>query len=435
VAQDDTRGFGGLKVDVENFAFSFLRARVKVLNYMRTFQILKSLDWRVKVILIIQGIYNFSYSFVSPYNVLFAHALGATGTDIGLMLALSALVMAISSPMVGLAIERFSIKKIIVFGITCDIVALTVFALATDWWVLIPAFVLYYQLIRQMPLADLLIVTFTELNIRGTVMGLSRILWGGAIVLGPLMAATLVNYYGELRPLYYIAIPITISALIMAHLGLSDFLISGDRKVLSSPKKRGDIFFEYKSFLKEGHIGKWIVIRFFKDGQLYLLMTFIPLWVVGVKGAAPTTWGALSSISSLSAMLAQVPAGNLSDKIGRKKAFFLFTSFYCLGIITLISSPSTELLFLAAILGMGMGGIGGAAFTPFITLWWEAVPAESRGKLYGLEGIVSAPSRIPFMLIGGALWDWGFKAHVLVLPVIVEVLIVIPILSTIPEKR
>lgn len=53
-------------------------------------------------------------------------------------------------------------------------------------------------------------------------------------------------------------------------------------------------------------------------------------------------------------------------------------TFYCLGIVALILAPSPEYLVLASILGMGLGGIGGTALTTLLTMWWEAVPTESR---------------------------------------------------------
>jgi MFS family permease len=44
----------------------------------------------------------------------------------------------------------------------------------------------------------------------------------------------------------------------------------------------------------------------------------------------------------------QIPAGRLADRIGRKKAFYLFTPFYFLGTLLLITAPSSEYLIIAA---------------------------------------------------------------------------------------
>lgn len=146
--------------------------------------------------------------------------------------------------------------------------------------------------------------------------------------------------------------------------------------------------------------------------------------------------GILSTLSVTSGLLIQVPAGKLADKFGRKKTFFLFTTFYCIRLTMLILAPSPEYLMLASIFGMGIGGIagggvGGAAMTPFLTMWWEVAPSKSIGKLYGLEGIITAVSRV-LTITGGILWDCGFRMLIMIIPPLVEILVII-LLHLIPE--
>jgi hypothetical protein len=42
-------------------------------------------------------------------------------------------------------------------------------------------------------------------------------------------------------------------------------------------------------------------------------------------------------------------------------------------------------------------------------------------------------STIPASILGGFLWQQGLKVEVLLIPIILEVLIVMPILATIPD--
>jgi MFS family permease len=151
--------------------------------------------------------------------------------------------MVMTSAYIGLAVEKLSLKKIMVLGIICDTVALTIFALAGDWWTLIPAFILYSQLIRQMPLADIVLITFTEQHRRATLMSLSRILWGGISLFAPLIAAAVVNYYGGInaqgiRPLYYISIPILLLTLLILHNGLDETSLRSNMNKNGALKKR-----------------------------------------------------------------------------------------------------------------------------------------------------------------------------------------------------
>jgi len=78
------------------------------------------------------------------------------------------------------------------------------------------------------------------------------------------------------------------------------------------------------------------------------------------------------------------------------------------------------------------GGAGGVSFTPFITMHWEMVPGEKRGRWFGIEGLMSIMA-IPATLLGGILWQYGFMTETLLLPIILEALFVIPILITVPD--
>jgi hypothetical protein len=63
---------------------------------------------------------------------------------------------------------------------------------------------------------------------------------------------------------------------------------------------------------------------------------------------------------------------------------------------------------------------------------WEMVPKEKRGRWLGIRGLIEL-STIPATIIGGILWQQGFMMEVLLLPIILEALIVMPMLFTIPD--
>jgi len=403
--------------------------------------VFREYDKRIKVVLISQGMYTFVMQFLAQYNVLFAQALGANGTDIGLITLISGLVLCLSSPYLGLAVERCPIKRMMILGLILDLTAMIIFILASDWRWLIPAFILYGQLVRQMPIADMVFVTFVKPGQRATLVAVSRIFWGGIAIFAPLLSAAVVTYCGGInvngiRPLYYISVPILSVTLLILYMGLDESSISGSTEKGKSSHEKTSLLSEYRKFLKsESYLKHWIAIRFFRDSSLGLLMTFVPLWIVNIKGATAAMLGILSTLSTMSGLLVQIPVGRLADRFGRKKAFLFFTVFYCAGLFLLAFAPSPEYLILAGVLGAGGiigGGIGGAANTPLLTMWWESVPPESRGKLYGLEGIITAASR-PLVIIGGILWDHDLAILIMLIPILVEIAIVVPLVCKIPE--
>jgi len=409
---------------------------------------LKDLDRRVRFMLISQSIYTFGVQLITQYNTLFAQTLGASGSDVGLINSISSGVQGALSMHIGLAAEKHSIKKIMLVGLLCDISAMAILIFAallhTPWYVLIPAFILYFQLIRYLPFADMIVVLFANSDKRATVLGLSRLFRGLMGLVAPAIASLVVTYYGGISPegifpLYCISLTIFTSVFLLTSKFFPETKLSNNvDKSCSNPKNTGFIR-EYSEFFKDKNVRRWILIKLFaRDGFQFMLTIFVPLWLVNIKGATPVELGLIAFFSTVADMLFQVPVGKLADKIGRRRAFFIFTMFYCLGVSILIWSPSHEYLMLAAILGGAtgsiVGGIGGTAFTPFITMWWEIVPTESKGKLYGLDNLLITISRAPAAMIGGILWDVGFKELTLLIPVFVELFIVVPLIFILPKR-
>jgi len=79
-----------------------------------------------------------------------------------------------------------------------------------------------------------------------------------------------------------------------------------------------------------------------------------------------------------------------------------------------------------------MGGIGGVSFIPFITMFWETVAAEKRGRWFGFAGMFNIFT-LPASILGGLMWQAGLTELVLLIPVLTEALTVIPILTRIPD--
>lgn len=402
---------------------------------------LGQLDKRTKVILLTHSIYCFVEHSLIQYNVLFAQALGASGTDIGLISLIGALVLFLTSPYIGRAVERHSMKKIMLLGLICDMIATLFFIVANDWRLLIPAFALFFILFRQIAFADMIFVTFTPPNRRATLMGFSRVLWNIMIFLASPTAALIVTYFGGIneqgiRPLYYISLIILFAIFLILYKELDDFYISDNR---GENEQNYSLFEGYQRLFKtESHLKYWLLIRLFRGGSMTLMRVFAPLWIVNIKGATAIVLGTLSALSTICGLLIQVPVGKLADKFGRKKIFILFSTFHCIGLIILIFAPTYEWLMLASVLGIGVGGlegggVGGAANAPLMVMWWEAVPSASRGRLYGLEGMIMSTARL-FTMIGGILWDLDLKILVILIPVLTEILMVIPLVYRLPEK-
>jgi MFS family permease len=407
----------------------------------------EGLDRRARATIAGTGVLGWGLRLTSQYNLLFASDLGASAFELGLLNGVAGAVSSLASVPLGWAAERYSVRGVMLAGYACTALAAAIFALANDWWMLIPAFVIGSRLVRVMPLADIILVSATEPGRRAGVMSLSRVVWGALNVFAPITAALVVAHFGGInargiRPLYYLQLVLTVSALLFMVRMLEPLQGGTPRSEESSVSSLGGLLQDYGEFFRgERWLGRWVAVRMVRQFGMSLAVPFVPLWLVGVKGATPGVLGLMGTAGIVVALLLQIPVGRLADMIGRKKAFFILRPVAYLGTLLMILAPDPGYLVLVGVLGAvawggggggGGGGIGGVSATPFVTMFWEAVPREKRGRWFGVEGLMSLAT-IPASLLGGYLWQRGFMAEVLLAPVLLEVLVAMPILATVPD--
>jgi MFS family permease len=262
-------------------------------------------------------------------------------------------------------------------------------------------------------------------------MGLSRTIWAIPAIFAPITAAVVVASFGGInaqgiRPLYYIQLALAVFVFVFMAIKLPTLQRPQETHERSRPS---DFIQDFRELFRgEKGLKRWIVIWIIASFGWSVSGPFVPLWMVEVKGATPYILGLMGTISSTISVFLPVLAGRLADRIGRKRAYYLLSPFSYLGTILLIVAPKAEYLMLYGLLE----GIGQASFIPFVTMHWEMVPEEKRGRWYGIEGFINIFA-IPAALLGGILWQQGFMKEVLFLPIMLQLLVAIPIMITVPE--
>jgi MFS family permease len=407
---------------------------------LRFFEFWKRLNSRVKVTLAAIGVQNWGQQLTLQYNQLYAIDLGATAVQLGFLNSITAAISAGVSIPVGWATEKYSAKRMLLLGLLFALVSSIIFSTAGSWWWLIPAFVVGSQLVRIGPLTDIIFFSSTDPSQRASLMGFSRVVWGVFNIFAPIFATFVVANFGGInargiRPLYFLQVGLTIFALSF----LWKFLEAreGSNRVEAFSFKKAGLVKSYRDFFEgEKWLQRFMILRIIMQFGINLAMPFVPLWMVSYNGADEYFLGVMGTVSVITALILQIPAGRLSDRLGRKKTYFILRPFCYLGTFLMVFTRTPEYLIIVGVLGAiamaGAGGIGGVGFTPFITMFWEMVPHEKRGRWFGVEGVMGVAT-IPAAVLGGILWDRGFAMIVMLAPVVLEVLLVLPILSTIPE--
>jgi len=402
----------------------------------------KNLDRRFKVMLIAVGLYNWIRGLTSQYDQLYAVALGANPVELGSLTGIGGVANSMISAPAGWLIDKYGVKRLIIFGLILSAVVSGIYGCAADWWVLILAIILAQICMRMIvPLTDIIFVGTTKPEERALAMGFSRTIWAIPSAFAPIMAAIIVDRFGGInvqgiRPLYYVqVVPIMFLILFIVFVlePLQARLVANSCKSAS----RTSLIEDFRELFKgERWLKHWAIILGLHAFSMSMSSPFVPLWMVSVKGAGPYLLGIVGTVGTVTSALLQIPMGGLADKIGRKKSFLLLCPFSYLGTILLILAPISEFLIAVGILGVAgamlMGGIGSVSFISFITMFWETVPADKRGRWFGFAGIFNIFA-VPASILGGFMWQAGLMELVLISPVVIEVLIMIPILSMIPD--
>jgi len=407
---------------------------------------LKGFDRRLKVLFVAIGLQNWSTSLPSQYKQLYATSLGANPIELGSLNSIGSLVNSIISAPIGWVIDRYGVKRMLLLGLSLSAIVSGIYGCAFNWWMLIPAIILTQIGMRLiMPLTDIIIIGSTNPKRRALTMGFSRTIWAIPNIFAPVVAAIIVYNFGGInsqgiRPLYFVQLFLFILTIVIVSIMLKPLPTRLDEKSRSHHESKISFIEDYKTLIKsERWLKHWMIIMSVQRFGMGVSMPFVPLWIVQVKGADPYLLGVLGTLSIVTSLLLQIPMGRLADMIGRKKVYLILCPFVYLGTLLLVLAPDPLTLSIVGILGAigmvspGGGGIGGVRFIPFITMYWESVPAEKRGRLQGLTGIFGI-SGVIASLLGGFLWQNGYRELVLLLPILIEVLILMPILICIPEN-
>jgi len=412
------------------------------------FNFLRKMDKRIKVLYAFIAVHVGHQQLTMQYNQLYATSLGANPVELGTLNSISSIAASVMSIPSGWIADRYGAKVTLLIGLSLTAAVATIYSLCDNWLMLIPAILLYGAgsgLI--LPYVDILLINYGKAKDRGVTISLSRTLWAIPSIFTPLIAAVIVDHFGGLttgaaassiRPLYYIQIFCAILACISIARWLKAPESNSDEKSVIKVERSKGFIQDFRDLFKgEKWLGRYIIVSTIRSIGLRTATAFVPLWMVNIKGADPYTLGYITAAGMITYMLLQIPMGSLSDRIGRKKTFFLLRPFYFLATILLVIAPNPKYLILVGILGGNVfggsqGGIGGISSIPFITMQHELVPAEKRGRWHGvltLFGILSFPAYI----LGGIMWQNGLMIEVLLTPIILEALILFPILYTIPD--
>jgi MFS family permease len=372
----------------------------------------------------------FLYRLVLPYLAIYTMALGATGTQLGIINSVGMGVAAISGFLSGGLIDRIGIKKIYLIGIVILAASYLIYGLAASWPILIIAMVAYWLGNNTAILGcSVICANCLKSSDRATGMSICETFGMGLLSLAaPMLGAWMVTAFGGvnvqgIRPLFFVC---------LAGVTITFFLIITQLSDRGWRNTRGgglNFFQGFSQIFKEGrNLKRMLIIASLTGMEMGMVTPYIQPYANQFKGADQFVLGAMVTAGSVVPLMLGILFGRLSDKIGRKKVIYLTALPVVASYITLIYAPNSIFLITSGAL-QGFFMITGIVTTAMAR---ELVPPEQMGRWTGILGLGRMGLAAIMTYACGLIWDHVGPQYVFWFSIVLYV-IRLPLLIGMPE--
>jgi len=388
----------------------------------------QSRNW--KVISIRSMANRFIERLTTDYNNIYISFLGADPFQLGLLNSFSNVAGTMISAPFGWIQDRYSLRKIFLTGVGLSLLVALAFALANNWVMVIPAMVL-----SSIAATVGSCLTICDVSLKDEDRSACKGICDGAFVtpslLAPALVALIITYFGGIsvegiRPLYWIKF--------VAGAILALFLALNMTEIVRPSSSKGSGFIEdYREVFGRGlALKRWMAFSVVSSFSTAMVGPFTQLFAYKIKMADQYIIGGMTTAGLIIQVLFSASMGGFANDIGRKKIIYLVEPLYLVSILMLVFAPSPEYLIISSIFG------GFRTITDYIAtdpLQVELVPIDCRGRWRGIVGLCGGLASIPAPIIGGMIWENLGPTYLILSQILLDLLVRIPLLTTIPEKR
>jgi MFS family permease len=386
-------------------------------------------DWKITVLR--TSLDKFAYQMVFPYLSIYIVALGATGTQLGIVNSIGMIIAGLCGPFTGWFIDRIGPKKIYLLGIGFLAVSYLTYGLAQSWEMTIIAMIAYWLGFSTSIHSCATICGNCLVNRdRATGMLICETVAAGFLgMAGPMLATWLVTLYGGvntagIRPLFFSGLLVTIGTFVIVLTQLSE------QRWVKEGSRGLHLLKDISQVLKGGnHLKKWLVIASISQLPLGMVFPFTQVFAHQLKGANEFILGLMVTGSALASIVCAIPLGRLADRIGRKRVLYITIPLFWISNLMLIWATSTAFLIIAGIL-QGFYFIG---VTIAAAIERELVPPEQMGRWIGITRFFKMVTSAVLAIFAGIIWDEIGPQYIFILFVGIDLLIRLPLLISIPE--
>jgi MFS family permease len=324
--------------------------------------------------------------------------LGASKEVVGLIEGIADSMSSIFDILVGYFSDKFRRRKdFVVAGYGLSSVVKIGIALSTTWWhvLIMRGLERIGKGLRTAPRDSIIAASVNE-KTRGRAFGLHRAMDTLGAVIGPLLAYGILRWLGESGSAYY---SVFYAALIPAFIAVAVLILFVREPRKPAEIRRGHPFWESLRKTSSGYRKFLAVSAFFSLAYFSFAFFILRAADIGVK---PEDVILLYILYNISYMFSSIPAGSLSDKIGRKPVIggaFALYGVVCLGFAFANVWWHAALLFILYGIFVAADDSVNKAYIS------DLEPDERRGMALGAYNTAVAAIYLPASILVGVLWS------------------------------
>ncbi|MHA2428726.1 MAG: MFS transporter [Candidatus Hermodarchaeia archaeon] len=350
-----------------------------------------------------------------PYRSLFILELGATKELLGILLMLETLGQIIFQLTGGILADRFGRRRVIVYSSFFRIASPIIFLFSTHWTHIAPGLILNSVAMLGIPATNALIAESLPVKSRGAGYATYRMVTWMPMIVTSLLGGILMDYYGIIKGVQLCLIASLIVSIVSAFLRWKFITETLETTVIKPENVRAQQLSFKDRLVQQLEIiprSVWILILVssLSGFAMRSVFSFMVVYSVEIVGLTKTEWGVIGTVVSLISTVLTIPAGMLTDRIGRKPCimisrilsplstlgFTFATNFWQLGAVRVVGGVAQGFG------GLVWGAMGGPAWQALVA---DVTPSKSRGKIMGMMGAITGVASTPASWVGGYMYD------------------------------
>jgi len=386
---------------------------------------LERMPSNLRVMLVRSSVASFVTN-VNPYTSLYIVALGATGTQLGLLNSVAMALSAAFALLTGWVSDRADRKTVYLVGAFIGLLVPLVYGFAWSWTWLVSAFILagLSDGVLQ-PSWAAMYANSIDNRQRGTIYGLVNFFVLAPILFASLIGGAIVSLSGGLtatgiRPLYWLQFALLASVWVFVF----RFLAAERRPRRGVSSSLRTMLGDYREVLRGEGVRSWVMMKSLGSISIGLAGPFWMLYAAVVHKASAMIIAYMVTARTATQIVVSPLSGRLVDAVGRKKMIVMGRAIMYAASAVFLVWGSAPILILAWVL-MGLNDATGIAWSAKEA---ELVEADQRSRMTAMSQGAFNALAVPASILGGFLWDNVSRLSPFVVMILIDGLLRMPII-------